>query len=302
MKQPRVCIAMATYNGAAHMRIQFDSLLKQTYENFVIVIRDDGSTDDTVAIVKEYQDRYPDRFVLLEDDGANLRCPGSFYRILQTCEPADYYGFCDQDDYWKPEKIACAVEALEKLDGEGKLYLGSYDYYTQDHKYIRAFPKQQVPITLARVIYHTPASGFTLMFDEKIRRKYICEVDPGTEMHDRWLIRCAVCFEQVVYDERSLAEHIRFEESVTAEDAGNKKLLTHFIQDELMSDVAVEAKKDLCYFEKVFGGQLTPQDAKLIHTFTKTHGWAKKLLFPHRMRARIPGEIALRILFLIGKI
>lgn len=306
MSNPKVCIAMAVYNGEKHIRVQMDSLLKQTYENIQIVVRDDGSKDETVFIVREYAKKYPDKIVLLENDGQNLKCPGSFYRIIRDCEKADYYAFCDQDDYWEPQKIQWAVEKLEALNKEGKLYLSSYDYYTEDGKFIRHFPPQKTPIELKEVLYHTPGSGFTIVFDETIRQRFILQVNPGTEMHDRWLIRAAVCFGTVLYDPRSTARHIRHEEAVTAEDAGNKNLLVHFIKDELLSDVAVEAKRHLTYFYKTFREELSEQDKKTIFVFVKQHGgiknWCQKVFYPGRLRSRVPGEVALRLLFLIGKI
>lgn len=319
MKEPRVCIALASYNGAKHIKVQLDSLVRQRYSNFVVVIRDDGSKDNTMEIVKEYAEKYPDHFKIMLDEGANLRCPTSFYRILQQCEESDYYGFCDQDDEWKPDKIQRAVEQIEKAKSkqtrecyetegqrEGWLYLCSYDYCTEDGKFIRQFPKQREPITLDRIIYHSPGSGFTLLFDETIRRKYICDVFPGQEMHDRYLIRCAACFENIVYDSKSMASHIRFADSVTAEDSTNSNLLVHFIRDEIMSDTATVAKRDVQYFQQLYWQRLNPKDESILQIFVCEHGgvsnWLRKLFYPHRMRERISGEIALRILFFIGKI
>lgn len=304
--KPRVCIAMAVYNGEKHIKQQMESLLNQTYENLIITIRDDGSTDNTAAIVKEYVQEYPQKVVMLDGNGENLKCPGSFYRILRDCEKADYYGFCDQDDYWEPKKIEWAVEKLEKERKKGKLYLSSYDYYDEEGNFIRHFPSQKAPIRLKEVLYHTPGSGFTIVFDETIRQNFIIDVDPGIEMHDRWLIRAAVCFGTVIYDNRSTARHIRHDEAVTAEDAGNKNLLIHFIKDELLSDVAINAKKNLAYFYEVFQKELQPKDRELIKIFIKEGGgiknWIQKVFYPGRLRSRIPGEIALRLLFFIGKI
>ncbi len=305
MQEPRVCIAMATYNGEKHMRIQFDSLVNQTYRNFIVVVRDDGSTDHTVDIIKEYVKKYPDHFQLMEDDLGNLRCPGSFYQILRNCPEADYYGFSDQDDAWLPDKIRCAVETLEKGRRKGRLYIGSYDYYTEQGDYIRSFPTQKIPIRLTKVLYHSPASAFTLMFDETIRKKYIADVDPGSELHDRWLIRCAACFEKILYDERKLAHHIRFDDSVTAADSDNKNLLLYFIQSELLSDKAVEEKQNLRYFYHTFRDRLSKRDRAECEYFLTGSGLAdriRKAGYPRRLRTRITGEIALRILFLTGKI
>lgn len=306
MSEPRVNIVLAAYNGEKHIRTQLDSILKQTYQNIIITVRDDGSTDRTVEIIEEYVKKYPEKIVLQECDGENLKCPGSFYRILRQCEKTDYYAFCDQDDIWEPEKIEWAVEKLEEEKKEGRLYISSYDYYTESGEFIRHFPPQSAEIHLREVLYHTPGSGFTLVFDEWIREKFVLEKDPGTEMHDRWLIRAAVCFGKVIYDPRSTARHIRHEEAVTVEDAGNKNLFVHFIKDELLSDVAVKAKKDLMYFYQMWQADLKEEDRKLIEKFVRSHGgiknWFQKVFYRGRLRSRMLGEIALRMLFFIGKI
>ena len=67
-----VTIALATYNGEQHIRTQLDSILAQTYQNFKIVIRDDGSSDDTLNIVRDYQKR-TDKITVLDSDGMNLK-------------------------------------------------------------------------------------------------------------------------------------------------------------------------------------------------------------------------------------
>ena len=57
----KVNILLSTYNGEKYLREQLNSLLQQTYQNIVIYVRDDGSEDDTMRILKEYQRRYHER-------------------------------------------------------------------------------------------------------------------------------------------------------------------------------------------------------------------------------------------------
>lgn len=310
-KQKLVTIVLAAYNGAAHIGEQLDSLLSQTYDNIIIVIRDDGSVDGTVAVIRKYQQK-TDKIILLPSDGVNLKCPGSFYQILKDCESSDYYAFCDQDDIWYPDKIQWAVEKLDEAESEADnvnepmLYLSSYDYYTEDGAFIRKFPKQRENITVRDVMYYTPGSGFTLVFNDALRRKMVLGRNPGKEMHDKWMIRGAACFGKIIYDERSTAKHIRYSDSVTAEDSGNANLFVHFLKDELLSDTAVMAKQYLKYFYEIFCDEMKPDDKKVMEIFIKESpgfaGWMKKVFYPHRLRMRLPGEIALRLLFFIGKI
>ena len=308
MNIPKVNILLATYNGSKHLKKQLDSLIAQTYPNINIYIRDDVSTDNTLDIINEYikNNSSNKNIILLDNKGINLRPPRSFYQILTECDNADYYAFCDQDDIWHPDKIKWAVEELEKKRDLQKplVYFSSYDYYTDDGTFIRHSPIQKEHISLNDVLYYTPASGFLLVFNNMARQQFFLDVDPGTEMHDRWLLRCCACFGDTIYDHRCSAYHIRHAEAVTSEDSGTINLLKGFVQKELLGSASIEAKKHLQYFYKTFSNQFTTNQNHVLHLFTRKNSFftqLKKLFYPHSLRARIPGEIALRILFLLGR-
>ena len=109
MSNKTVSVVMATYNGAKYIREQLDSILEQTYQIQEIIIQDDGSTDDTVAICEEYARKYPNVHVFRNPK--NL----GFNENFHTCAlraTGDLVAFSDQDDVWFPEKIATQVAAI----------------------------------------------------------------------------------------------------------------------------------------------------------------------------------------------
>ena len=106
----KVKILLSSYNGEQYIREQIDSLLSQTQTGVEILVRDDGSTDSTKAILDEYQDR--DR--LSWYGGENLGPGLSFWKLLEDSGEADYYAFCDQDDVWDQDKVEIAVRTLEE--------------------------------------------------------------------------------------------------------------------------------------------------------------------------------------------
>lgn len=306
---PTVNILLATYNGSRHIRRQLDSLLAQTYPHIAIYVRDDGSKDNTVEILKEYMAKNSSgkKIILLPNNGTNLGCPASFYQILKECEAADYYAFCDQDDIWYPDKIKWAVEKLSKHPQKSKpcVYFSAYEYYTDTGKFLRQSPAQKKHISLTDVLYYTPASGFVLVFNEAARQELILAVRPGKELHDRWLLRGAACFGSILYDPRCSAAHIRHKEAVTAEDSGNCSLVKSFLKNEIGGTAMTDSKKYLCHFLKTFRGRLSKSDLNTLVLFTAKNTPARqirKLFYPRRLRARFAGEIAIRLLFLIGKI
>lgn len=103
MNTPLVSIAMATYNGERFLRIQLDSLLTQTYENFEIVVTDDGSTDGTQAILDEYAKKNPR--IKWQKSTRDRGFINNFSEAISLCK-GEIIFLCDQDDIWYPEKLA----------------------------------------------------------------------------------------------------------------------------------------------------------------------------------------------------
>ena len=103
---------MSTYNGEKYLREQIDSILNQDYPEISLLIRDDGSTDGTVDILKEYAQKYRDIDYYV---GENLGVQNSFFDLMKRADKrAYYYAFADQDDVWLPGKIKRAIELLER--------------------------------------------------------------------------------------------------------------------------------------------------------------------------------------------
>ena len=111
---PTIDILLATYNGGRYLAEQIQSLLDQTYTRWRLIIRDDGSSDDTLSVVHQYRERYPDKITLIEDGEGNLGPCRNFARLLEHAD-ADYTMFCDQDDVWLPTKIALTLEKMSEL-------------------------------------------------------------------------------------------------------------------------------------------------------------------------------------------
>jgi glycosyltransferase involved in cell wall biosynthesis len=109
-------ILLATYNGEKFIRRQLESLLEQTSGDWKLLIRDDGSTDATVAVCREFAASQPDRIRLITS-GSNLGVRGNFNRLIRQSD-ADYIMFCDQDDVWLPQKIERSLAAMREMEKE----------------------------------------------------------------------------------------------------------------------------------------------------------------------------------------
>ena len=101
-------ILLSTYNGEVFLGELIDSVMGQTYQDCRLLVRDDGSTDGTLGILRTYQDNYPQRIVLTNDMLGNVGVIKSFELLLANSS-SEYIMFCDQDDVWLPNKVELSV-------------------------------------------------------------------------------------------------------------------------------------------------------------------------------------------------
>ena len=110
-------ILMSTYNGARYLAEQIDSILAGSFADFRLMIRDDGSVDDTPARIAEYASA-DDRITVVSDTFGNLGPSGSFMYLLELSN-APYFMFADQDDVWLPDKIERSYEQMAEKESPG---------------------------------------------------------------------------------------------------------------------------------------------------------------------------------------
>lgn len=113
----RVAIVMATYNGGRFVEEQIRSIQSQSFSEWLLYVRDDGSRDDTVQKVIQLE-REDDRVKLIWDDLGNQGTVGNFSTLMKVAleEGADYLFFADQDDVWHPDKLAIMLGAMQNLE------------------------------------------------------------------------------------------------------------------------------------------------------------------------------------------
>lgn len=99
-----VDILMATRNGGRFLRNQLLSLQQQTHRDWILRIRDDGSTDDTIAIIDEFARNDARIMRVTEGEGQGLGAGANFLGLVQHAE-SDFGIFCDQDDIWFERKL-----------------------------------------------------------------------------------------------------------------------------------------------------------------------------------------------------
>lgn len=132
-------IMMAVYNGEKYISQQIDSILAQTLQNWELLIRDDGSDDNTIAIIKKYE-KLDDRIHILinrtDRTGAYLNFWTLIHEARKNYDRYDYYFFADQDDVWPENKLQEMTEAAKEFDGKPLLLYGDMSVIDGDNNIV----------------------------------------------------------------------------------------------------------------------------------------------------------------------
>ncbi|MCY1272662.1 Glycosyl transferase family 2 [compost metagenome] len=199
----KVAILLSTYNGAAYLAEQLDSLIAQTHENWQIYASDDGSQDHTLEVLKHYQHQLgDDRLTLLT--GPHCGFAANFLGLLRHREiRAQYYAFCDQDDLWNPDRLELGVRWARSISPERPALYCSRTQIVDAQGY---------PLGLSPLFNETPcfknalvqsiAGGNTMLFNNAARELLQC-TPPNARIisHDWWTyILVSGCGGQVFYN------------------------------------------------------------------------------------------------------
>jgi hypothetical protein len=112
---PVCAILLSTYNGARFLDALIASLAAQSETDWLLLWRDDGSTDETVAVLEDWTQRLGPRCRRLTEPGGNLGVLRSFMTLLKGAQDFPHIAFADQDDIWLPDKLAWGLAALRDV-------------------------------------------------------------------------------------------------------------------------------------------------------------------------------------------
>jgi glycosyltransferase involved in cell wall biosynthesis len=115
MAEDRVDVLLSTFNGARFLSEQIQSVLNQNSPPFRLLIRDDGSSDDTPRRIAEFASRSGGQIVLIDQGGPHRGACMSFARLLEATD-ANYAMLCDQDDFWFADKIALSLQKIRECE------------------------------------------------------------------------------------------------------------------------------------------------------------------------------------------
>lgn len=298
----KVAIVLSTYNGEKYLREQIDSILNQTYKNFELIVRDDGSKDSTVAIIKEYIEKSDKEITLIE--GKNLGFIKSFFDLLKRAD-ADYYSFADQDDIWMPNKIELAVNSLNKLDNtKPNMAFSNVDYYDTEMNFMGKGDSEGKNPSFLNSLYECINQGMTMVINKKARDYIINNIPEKCFFHDWWTYMICTGFGNVVQDDVVTVKYRRAKTNATVEGQGKITLLVWRIKKLFLGDGMKDIKKQITIFKNLFYKDLSDENKKILNTFEgEKYNFfraLKKTFYPKKIRRKLIDDLSVRLFFLLG--
>ena len=113
----KIDILLSTYCGEKYIAEQLASLKRQTVENWRLIVRDDGSTDGTVDLLRHFFPEIPGRIEFVDSANVNIGLMKSYEKLLRTSR-SRYVMLCDQDDIWDNNKIARTMDLMKNIEAE----------------------------------------------------------------------------------------------------------------------------------------------------------------------------------------
>lgn len=194
----RVAVLMSTYNGEKYLRQQIDSILEQKGDfELQLIVRDDGSKDNTIAILEGYA---KDKRITWYQ-GTNCGPAKSFMELLKKTEGYDYYAFADQDDFWMENKVASGLKMLSV--GEPQLYCANGMVVNENLEYLGNNVYKKKPSTdFNTMLCAGGLLGCTMIFNDKLANAVReNEMPDFMVMHDFYLaLICSGMGGRIIYD------------------------------------------------------------------------------------------------------
>lgn len=197
----KVNIVLSTYNGARFLAEQLESIQKQTFTDWQLLIRDDGSTDITPQIIAEFVKADPRIHFINEHDRQNFGVIKNFFTLVKY-EKADYYFFSDQDDVWLPDKMATMLDEVIHHDKSQPLMIYmDLSVVDQDlnvtHPSMIRSQSHHANTTLLAELTENTVTGGVAMINHALAEKW--EDTDDVIMHDWYLALLATATGKLVH-------------------------------------------------------------------------------------------------------
>jgi glycosyltransferase involved in cell wall biosynthesis len=263
---PAVAVLISTFNGEKYLPALLESVLNQDYQNLRIIVRDDGSTDSTKAILSSSATRSNIEVTY----GANLGVVKSFLTLVSIVpSDVDYVALCDQDDVWNVDKISRAVSTLVgvSVSDEPSLYCSGYTLVDCALRVIGQSQDLPRKPSFANALVENIATGCTIVFNKSAMELLVGREPKYCLMHDWWLYILVSAFGTVIYDPLPTLKYRQHSANVVGVAHGWFSKLTTRLKRLLSRRFEPVVRRQAMDFQALYGSLLGKEERDLLNAF-----------------------------------
>lgn len=205
-----VIVLMSVYNGSKYLKEQIDSILNQKNVDLTLMIRNDGSSDDSINILNEYALNNKNIILLNEE---NIGLAKSFMKMVYEAKTSyDFYSFADQDDVWLEDKLYSAISMIENKTRPA-LYSSNQELVDSELNTIKIRYNEPANVDFKQIVSNNLISGCTFIWNKSLQQLLVNpKCKPSDELlrkriHDVWVAAVGATCGDVVFDMNS---HIKY--------------------------------------------------------------------------------------------
>ena len=266
----KVNILMATYNGEAYLAEQIESIQKQSFTEWELLIRDDCSKDRTIEIITDFAQKDSRIKLINPGQAENYGVIKSFYTLVKH-STADYYFFSDQDDIWLPDKLALTLEEAKKHDQSQPLMVYT-DLKVVDQNLnlitdsmIRS-QSHHANTELRQELTENTVTGGTSLINHALAQRWT--VTEGLLMHDWYLALMASALGKLVYIDQATELYRQHDNNVLGARTWSKRIKNWFQPTKLVEKYWWLILASQQQARLVPSHELQTEDKALIEAFT----------------------------------
>ena len=265
---PKVAILLCTYHGQHYLAEQLDSFAAQTYSNWEVWASDDGSRDDTHAILNNYRQKWGGERLSIHF-GPEEGFVANFLSL--TCKAsiqADFYAYSDQDDIWEVDKLERAMNWFLTIPSDvPALYCSRTRLVDAENRDIGFSPLFSKPPCFANALMQNVGGGNTMVFNDAARnllRDAGEDIDVVT--HDWWAYMVVSgCGGQVFYDSYP---SVRYRQHATNLVGMNSSWPARLVRIRMLWQGRFRNWND-CFIQALqcIGSKLTPENREILDKY-----------------------------------
>lgn len=266
-----ISVVMTTYNGGRFLQEQIESILVQTLPPAEIIVCDDCSTDNTVEILQQYQNKNALRYYVNE---SRLGVIDNFKKAVSLASRNHFIALSDQDDIWFPEKLEQQYNELIKVNDPEIPAIVYSDLMVIDDKKNMLSPSfwnelghDSYHHTFTTLLFGNFVTGCTILMNDAMREHFLL-MPSIVAMHDGWLALIAYSFGDAKIISKSLIQYRKHDANAAyASDYKKKKKITRWRDNLKMiftkNNYLVEELATAKLFFEMYQSQI-PENKKII--------------------------------------